>query len=183
MGDVNPMEIAAVDAADDDADPGGAGQPQGDGDFEINERDVFGDGDGTVAAEAAAPDAAPAAPAAARPGDVTPPLGGVAVEATGQPAGAGVARLPQSATTRTLDQPSASLAPPAPQHAVPNPMTYEAWSAKDFAIVLIMVWAGLALPLANALIEHLGFEDTDHARVVAGSPFTELLEAFIRVYL
>ena len=56
-------------------------------------------------------------------------------------------------------------------------MTYEAWSAKDFAIALIMVWAGLTLPLSNAILEHLGFDESDHARVVAGSPFTELLEA------
>ena len=168
FGDANPMELAALGAAAVGADPGGAGQPQGDDDLEIVEQEVFGDGDEAVNAEGAAPVVDAAAPARGRPGNVTPPLGGAPTDSR-QP-GVGDARLPQSA-------PLSSRAPPAPQRAIPSPMIYEAWSAKDFAIVVIMVWAGLALPLANAIIAHLGFEETDHARVVAGSPFMELLEA------
>ena len=66
---------------------------------------------------------------------------------------------------------------PGTQHPAPNPMTYEAWSAANFALTQIMVWAGLVGPLATSLLQHLGFEPSDHARCVASSPLSELMEA------
>ena len=79
--------------------------------------------------------------------------------------------------------PGAGVAPgvpstiPVAQHPAPSPMTYEQWSAADFALTQIMLWAGLVGDLASSILQHLGFEPGDHARTVASAPLAELLEA------
>ena len=56
-------------------------------------------------------------------------------------------------------------------------MTYEQWSAADFALTQIMLWAGLVGDLALSLLHNLGFEPRAHARRVASATLTELFEA------
>ena len=58
-----------------------------------------------------------------------------------------------AATSAAGPVPVLAVAPSAPQRAIPDALTYGQWSARGFAISMIMVWAGLALPLATKLIE------------------------------
>ena len=97
--------------------------------------------------------------------------------ADGPPAGAGGEGVGQRDPGTGAGPAPPTITIPGTQHPAPSPLTYEQWSAADFALTQIMLWAGLAGGLALSILQHLGFDAGDHARCVASATLAELLEA------